>query len=148
MILSKDFQVTREIQDADGAPHKESMVHRIMYIIIHVYTCIIGIEQYLPLFWRVTCRMPMEPPTKSAWYTSVGQDIKSGFVKLTKNIETSLVSAGDSIGEAGSLSYPTPLPPPSSFPLSLVSYPYINAPTDFLSDAYSNSVVKEFRFRV
>jgi len=38
----------------------------------------------------------------SAWYTTVGQDIKSGFLKLTKNIETSLVSAGDSIGEAGS----------------------------------------------
>ena len=45
---------------------------------------------------------PEEKPQSTAWYTTVSQDIKSGFQRLTKNIETSLVSAGDSLGEAGS----------------------------------------------
>jgi hypothetical protein len=42
-------------------------------------------------------------PRRAAWYTTVGEDIKTGFSKLTKNIETSLVSAGDSIGLSLSL---------------------------------------------
>ena len=47
-------------------------------------------------------RVPEDAPKTTAWYTTVSQDIKSGFQRLTKNIETSLVSTGDSLGEAGS----------------------------------------------
>jgi hypothetical protein len=43
-----------------------------------------------------------EAARKTAWYTSVSDDIKSGFLKLSKNIEASLVSTSDSIGQAGS----------------------------------------------
>jgi len=47
-------------------------------------------------------RVPDDKPQTPAWYTTVSEDIKNGFQRLTKNIETSLVSTGDSLGEAGS----------------------------------------------